>query len=49
MFVVAANSATYWNMPNFWQTSVYYILGPIVILCINWMGVKVIERHNTVG
>ena len=41
MFVVAANSATYWHLPNFWQTTAYYILGPLVILLINWIGVKV--------
>ena len=43
MFVVAANCASYWNVPNFWQTTVYYILGPLVILSINWMGVKVVS------
>ena len=41
MFLVAANSATYWNLPTFWRTTAYYILGPIVILGINWIGVKV--------
>jgi hypothetical protein len=41
MFLVAAHSATYWHLPNFWQTTAYYLFGPLVILVINWMGVKV--------
>jgi hypothetical protein len=41
MFVVAANFASYWDLPTFWQTSAFYIFGPLVILAINWLGVKV--------
>lgn len=40
MFVVAANFMSFWHFPTFWSTTAFYLLGPVVIIAINWMGVK---------
>ena len=44
MFVVAANFATYWDLPIVWQTLIFYVFGPFLILCINGLGIKVCVR-----
>ncbi|ERF68742.1 hypothetical protein EPUS_07229 [Endocarpon pusillum Z07020] len=38
--IAAAGFSSYWNFPQSWQTIVFYILSPIVILVINFAGVK---------
>ncbi|KAF7502286.1 hypothetical protein GJ744_006165 [Endocarpon pusillum] len=38
--IAAAGFSSYWNFPQCWQTIVFYILSPIVILAINFAGVK---------
>jgi len=46
MFVVAANFTTYWGLVQAWQTIIFYILCPLAILAINWLGVKVWEHRS---
>lgn len=46
MFVVAANFTTYWDLVQAWQTIIFYILCPLAILAINWLGVKVREHRS---
>ncbi|MCJ1396786.1 hypothetical protein MMC18_009678, partial [Xylographa bjoerkii] len=37
--ITAANFSTYWNLSQVWQTLGFYVLAPIAILAINFVGI----------
>ena len=41
LIIAAGNISTYWNLPSIWQTMIFYVFCPVIMIIINWMGVKV--------
>jgi hypothetical protein len=41
LIIAAAEISTYWNLPGVWQFIIFYALCPVVMVAINWIGVKV--------
>lgn len=43
LVIAASDISTYWNLPSVWQTVIFYVVCPVIMVIINWIGVKVRE------
>jgi amino acid transporter len=41
LVIAAANISTYWNLLSVWQTMIFYVICPVIMVAINWIGVNV--------